>query len=294
MVTAGLGGLGKAVTATLRKLGYRVVATTRHPGQRDGPTDRDVWVARWDTGDPDTDTALVEETLGRYGRLDVLVLNAGPYHRTPLKVADTSDAVFHAMVEGNLTASFRLLRAALPALRVSGQGRVVTLGYVGAGQALGWPERGAYAAAKAGLAALTRTVAAEERQHGVTVNMICPSDIRTEDKDREDPCGDRPVGGDMARLVAFLIDPAAAHVTGQVLELSFRPGGSPVQAGILVPVPSQARPLGSPVKPQGWSRPGIVREARLAGDEWEYEVEAGDLRAWLPERRLAPPDGSGA
>ena len=291
MVTAGLKGLGAAITAALAKRDYRVVATTRDPSRRPAPAaDRGrIEVARWDTQDPETDAALVHDTLGRFGRLDVLVLNAGPYHAEPLRVADTPDEVFRAMLDGNLTASFRLLREALPALRQSGRGRVITMGYVGAGAATGWPDRGAYAAAKSGLAALTRTLAAEERMYGVTVNMICPSDIRSKDKGRHAPGLDRPVGGDVARLVAFLADPAQSHVTGQVMELAFPVGGSAVDAGIAMPVPARARPVGAEVRPRGWSRAGRIRNARLAGSRWEYEVEAGELRAWVTEEALGPP-----
>ncbi len=291
LVTAGTTGLGRAITKTLLRAGYGVVATSRRVAADEDPDppgkDGHLLVARWDSSDRDTDPAVIEEALLHFGRLDALVLNAGPYHRTPVSVADTSDGVFAAMLEGNLSAPFRLIRAALPTLRAGSHPRVVTVGYVGAGSALGWPQRGAYASAKAGLAALTRTLAEEERHRGVTANMVCPSDIRTHDKTSTEPTPDRPVGADVARLIRFLLDPEADHLTGQVLELAFAPGSGAAQAGVAIPVPARQRAVGSVVRPNGWPTPVPVEEARLDGDEWRYRVRTGDTTAWVGERDLA-------
>ncbi|MGC8488273.1 MAG: SDR family NAD(P)-dependent oxidoreductase [Clostridia bacterium] len=296
LVTAGLSGLGKAITERLLEEGYRVAATTRKPsgiaaGASLSQRDR-LLVARWHTDRPATDARLVAETLDRFGRLDALILNAGPYHRVPLKLADTPDAIFQSMLDGNLGASFRLMRAALPALRTCPHARIVTVGYVGAGAALGWPERGPYAAAKAGLAALTRTVAAEEREHGITANMVCPSDIRAGDKGRREGRGRGPVGGDVARLISFLLAETSDHLTGQVLDLAFAPASMAAKAGIAVPVPSRQRPRGSAVHPRGWSAPGRIEDARLCGDEWEYQVRIAELLAWIRESDLEAPGES--
>jgi 3-oxoacyl-[acyl-carrier protein] reductase len=291
LVTAGTTGLGRAITESLVRAGYGVVATSRRSVsevERNGSReDGQPVVVRWDSAERATDQAVVDAALFYFGRLDAVVLNAGPYHRTPVSIAETSDAVFAAMLEGNLTASFRLIRTALPVLRAGLHPRVVTVGYVGAGGALGWPQRGAYAAAKAGLAALTRTLAEEERHCGVTANMVCPSDIRAHDKIRSETSPDRPVGADVARLIGFLLDPDSDHVTGQVLELAFAPGSGPAQAGIAIPVPARQRPVGSTVHPRGWATPVRVEEARLEGDEWTYRVAMDGMTAWVGERDLS-------
>jgi len=258
VVTAGCHGLGRAITERLARAGYRVVATSRRPDaaardwaerlSADGVCT--VAVRPWRPDEPELSARLVNETVDLWGRLDVLVCNAGPYHRPPLLLADTPETVWRAMWEGNVLGTLRLVQAALPFLRQSGSGRVLTLGFVGAGQAWGWPEHGAYAAAKAGLASLTRTLALEEHRFGVTCNMVCPSDIKRVDKERVERGKDgppRPIGGDVAELVRFLARPESQFITGQVWETAFAWGHDPGRIGVGSPFTGQVLPAGTRV-----------------------------------------------
>jgi 3-oxoacyl-[acyl-carrier protein] reductase len=155
--------------------------------------------------------------------IGVLVHAAGPFVFERKCIADYTDDEWQHMLAGNLTSAFLLLRRAVRIMRPQGFGRIVTVGFQHVETVPGWPFRGAYAAAKTGLASLTRTVALEERDNGITANMICPGDVRGADKEAAVPHwqgapGVRmPVGGDLGQLVQFLVSPAAQFVTGNVI-----------------------------------------------------------------------------
>lgn len=161
--------------------------------------------------------------------IDALVHNFGPFvfERKPL--AEYDEEMWQRMMHGNLTNFFWLYRGVIDDMRSRSFGRLVTVGYDGAGEARGWRYRAAYAAAKAGLAALTRSIAREERMHGITANMVCPGDIRGEDKmrmfdDVEDVRTSEglrpPVGEDVARIVRLFLQEDSQELNGTVLEVT--------------------------------------------------------------------------
>lgn len=174
---------------------------------------------------------LVGETVETFGRIDVLVHAAGPFIRDHLRLADTSADEWNRMVDGNLGSAYHLVRAAIPDMRRRRWGRVVLFGFAEAGGAPGWPERAAFAAAKSGLVSLARSLAFEEAPNGVTVNVICPGDIRPPWKEasiaaargRDDgrtPLGRPGTGEDVARVVAFLCEEDSDFITGSVIEVT--------------------------------------------------------------------------
>jgi len=185
-----------------------------------------------DVADPAAPKRLVEEAERELGAgIDILVNNAGPFVRERRRFADGPEEEAEAMMQGNLLGPMRLDRLVIPGMRERGWGRIVHFGFGRAGEARGWPHRAAYAAAKVGLVSLTKTLAVEEAAFGITVNMVCPGDIRGDHKEKriedvrglvdpESP-GRRPgAGEDVARVVAFLCDPASDYVTGNVIEVS--------------------------------------------------------------------------
>jgi NAD(P)-dependent dehydrogenase (short-subunit alcohol dehydrogenase family) len=126
-----------------------------------------------------TDQAATEAAFAQverhWGPVEVLVSNAGTGLAAP--IPDTTDADWARMLELNLTAPFRLLRRALPAMADAGWGRVVVIASVVAKR--GEPQVAAYTAAKHGALGLVRAAAAEYARTGVTVNAICPGYVNT-------------------------------------------------------------------------------------------------------------------
>ena len=118
----------------------------------------------------------VQSALERYGRIDVLLNNAAVLE--PGSVAELTSDDWHKQISTNLTAPFLLTKAVLPAMRAQKYGRIInitsSLSKNGAG---GYA---AYSAAKAGLESLTRTIADEEHEHGILVNLYNPGTLRTE------------------------------------------------------------------------------------------------------------------
>lgn len=179
------------------------------------------------------DQAAVLETVaiakGTFAHVDALVHSFGPFVFERTALADYDDDMWRRVLDGNLTSFFWLYRELVQEMRTRRFGRFVTLGYEGVGSARGWRYRSAYAAAKAGLVSLTRTVAREERDYGITANMVCPGDIRGQNKMRAfaDVRGEvtesglrPPVGEDVGRTVAWLCHPDSQEINGTVMEVT--------------------------------------------------------------------------
>jgi 3-hydroxybutyrate dehydrogenase len=134
--------------------------------------------ARFDGADmsrPDAIEAMMRKAIGAFGAIDVLVNNAGIQHvaqveQFPIKMWDAIMAI-------NLTAAFHTIRHALPAMKAQRWGRIINV--ASAHALVASPFKSAYVAAKHGLAGLTKTVALEAAEHGVTVNAICPGYVLT-------------------------------------------------------------------------------------------------------------------
>jgi NAD(P)-dependent dehydrogenase (short-subunit alcohol dehydrogenase family) len=177
-------GLGRAYALLLAARGARLVVNNRLSG--DGSSDPAEALAgeirarggsavaeRSDVRAPEAASALVERALASYGRLDIVIHNAGAIEIR--SVAELGDAEFQRVFETNTLSALRLTREALPAMRRQRYGRIVfttsTAGLYGnAGLA-------AYAMAKGALLGLMRAVAAEEGAHGILSNAICPTAV---------------------------------------------------------------------------------------------------------------------
>jgi len=175
--------------------------------------------------------ALVEEIRGSLGPVDILVNNAGPFIRERKLFADYSQQEILAMIDGNLVGTMLLDHLVLPDMRRKGWGRIIHFGFGHAAESRAWPHRAVYAAAKTGLVSFTKTLAVEEASFGITVNMVCPGDIRGRNKeisirearglsDGETPLGRPGSGEDIARVISFLCHHDSDFITGNIMDIS--------------------------------------------------------------------------
>jgi 3-oxoacyl-[acyl-carrier protein] reductase len=229
IVTGSSGGLGKAIAAALAEAGFHLMLHFHRNAEgaeavadslRNGieTTTFQADLARSEDAD-----ALVAQALREFGRVDVVVNNAGLKVDAPLHKLRDED--WDAVLRTNLTAAMYTTRAALPGIYERGWGRIVNLTSIGA--QTGYAGTAAYAASKAGIIGLTRAVAAEGARKGLTCNAIAPglidagmgAELPAEAYNgmlTATPVGRAGAAQEVGGLCAFLASPAAAYITGQV------------------------------------------------------------------------------
>ena len=216
LITGAKGGLGSFVTKRFLATGATVVGTSRSISQADFPEANFVALPVDFTKAGAADKA-VESVVSRSGRLDVLIHLLGGFAGGQT-VAETDDAAWEQMYDLNLRSAFHVLRAAIPHLRKSGKGRIIAIGSLTAVE----PHAGlgAYVTFKAALTMLVRTVARENKDAGLTANVVLPGTMDTPTNRKSMPGADfsnwvQP--GDVADLVLWLADDRAAHITGTAI-----------------------------------------------------------------------------
>lgn len=181
-----------------------------------------------------TDWARVKAAFDRIvaegERLDVLVNSAGGFWKQ-LSVEETPEDEWDRVIDLNLKSIFLCARAAIPAFKRQGRGRIVNIGSMAGVSAL-QPSSPPYAAAKAGVHSLTRVLAFELGKHGVTANAIAPGTTATErvaavrSKEQRDAIGRSTLVGriaevsDMVGWVLFLAAPESSYLTGQTVSVN--------------------------------------------------------------------------
>jgi 3-hydroxybutyrate dehydrogenase len=170
LVTGAASGIGRAVAERLERDGARVLAVDLEP-DAGGPGEP--FAA--DLTTREGNHAAVAAALERFGRLDALVPNAGFQHVAP--VEEFPEDRWDAMIALLLTSPFLLARAAWPALRDSGDGRIVAIASVHG--IVASPYKAAYVAAKHGVVGLVKTLALEGADQGIVATALCPGYVRT-------------------------------------------------------------------------------------------------------------------
>lgn len=218
LVTGGNRGIGLACALALRDAGFRVAVTSRS-GDVEGFT-----TVRCDQTDPEQVDAAVAAVEEQLGPVAVLVANAG-VTRDGLALT-MSDEAFAEVLETNLTGTFRVVRRCARSMLRAKHGRIVLVGSVvglaGSGGQVN------YAASKAGLVGMARSLARELGSRGITANVVAPGFIDTEmtadlpEARKAEVLAQIPLGRfaapeEVARVVAWLAGDGAAYVTGAVI-----------------------------------------------------------------------------
>ncbi|UQA60837.1 SDR family NAD(P)-dependent oxidoreductase [Polyangium aurulentum] len=223
-VTGGRRGIGAAVAERFKESGFLVAVCARSASEP--PPYADEFIA-CDVSDAASVRDCVARVIARFGRLDVLVNNAGIAGENPMDPAK-DDAIWHRMIAVNLDGTYFMCKHALPHLP-DGSGRIInvasTLALKGA------PDQIGYTAAKHGVLGLTRALARYAAPRRITVNAICPGWTRTDLADErmrdlgltlEQAEQGVPIGRileprEVADLALYLAGPSAGGITGQAL-----------------------------------------------------------------------------
>ncbi|WP_186132251.1 3-oxoacyl-ACP reductase FabG [Burkholderia gladioli] len=236
IVTGASRGIGRAIALELARQGATVIgtATSEAGAQGIGAALAEAGLAGLagrgavlDVNDAASAEALIDSTVKEFGRLDILVNNAGiTQDQLAMRMKDDD---WDAVIDTNLKSVFRLSRGVLRPMMKARGGRIINItSVVGS---LGNPGQANYAAAKAGVAGLTRALAREIGSRGITVNCVAPGFIDTdmtkslpEEQQAalktQIPLGRLGSTDDIAHAVAFLASPLAGYITGTTLHVN--------------------------------------------------------------------------
>ena len=230
IVTGAAGGIGSEVVAQLRAAGASVVAEDIDPAVDELARDDGVATLCADAAQSDTARAAVALARERFGRLDVVVNNAGRFLLKP--IVETTDDEWDALMTTNVRSVFVHCREALPELIANGGGAIVNVSSISG--VIGLPAQGAYCATKGAIAQITRQLAIEHAAQGVRVNAIAPGAVDTNFVDaalagapdltaaRGDIAAAHPLQrmaspAEIARIMVFLASPASSFMTGAIV-----------------------------------------------------------------------------
>ena len=232
LVTGASRGLGRAAAERLLERGGSVAINVRDAARAETIAaelgDR-AFAAPGDIIGAGVPQALVAQVLARFGRLDILVNNAA--HALGTRLEELTAEEWRLALEVNMTAPFLLTKAALPAMKSQGYGRVINISST-AGRMVSTLGGAHYTASKTGLLGFTRAAAKELGRFGITVNAVCPGMIDTE-LTRETAAPERlnqlargyPVPRlgtalEVADLICFAASEAAGYITGASLDIN--------------------------------------------------------------------------
>lgn len=235
LVTGAGRGIGAAIALVLAEYGCDVVVNDIAPLDRAEQVVRDIeqlgrkaLAIEADVADYDQVKRMIEQTLAKFGRLDVLVNNAGIIRRGTL--ADHSPAEWEHVLKVNLWGPFNCLKEVVPVMIKQGTGKIINISSI-AGKVGDLASAPSYGASKGALNAFTKAMARELAPHGITVNAIAPHAIETE-MSQEWPAVKRkqiiasiPLGRlgtprEVAETAAFLASDGANFITGEIIDVN--------------------------------------------------------------------------
>ena len=236
-ITGGGGGIGLAIAWELGRAGYHVIINGRHEGALKQACNAladdgiESLCVRGDVTDPQDVESVVQYVEEQFDGVDVLVNNVGSF--ISKKTLDFSPKEWQEILNSNISTTFLCARAFLRLLKYSAHPRIVNIGVSYANVGTGRPNFGPYAAAKAALLSLTRTLAVELAPAGVTVNTVSPGMIDTgvyaeEVMQRYEeviPAGRFGTPEEVARAVCFLADTQSDYITGADIPVAGGWGG---------------------------------------------------------------------
>ncbi len=216
LVTGANGGLGVNVTQAFLDAGATVVGTSRKIQQSDFNSANFAAISA-DISTREGAKIVVDQVVARFGKLDILAHTVGGFAGGQ-SIVQTDDETFQRMLDLNLNCVFHILRAAVPALRSTGNGRIIAIGSRAALEPGG--KVGAYSASKAAMVALIRTAALENKDAGLTANVILPGTMDTPANRKAMPNADfskwvRPAT--VASLMTWLAGDPGKDVNGAVI-----------------------------------------------------------------------------
>jgi 3-oxoacyl-[acyl-carrier protein] reductase len=231
LVTGAGIGIGRAAAKAFGKAGYHVIVTDvlEKEGQAvAAEIGKHAEFHKLDVRSTENANAVIAAVEKKHGALDCIVANAGIAHKVP--VAQLTDEKWDHTFDIDLKGIFRVVRPALPAMRVAKKGAIVAVSSI-MGVAYGWDEHVHYSSAKSGVVGLVRGLAVELAKDGIRVNGIAPGYIRTAQllskehslgPDAEKAGAFIPMGRigepeEIADVIQFLASNAARYMTGQVV-----------------------------------------------------------------------------
>ena len=247
IVTGASGGIGSALADKFAEAGAdlilhgRKAETLQAKAEQIQQLGRKAIVVTGNIREPETADALVRAALEQFGRIDILINNAGGNFASRLE--DLSVNAWNATIGTNLSGAFHTAVACLPVFEKQGGGNIINVGSGSANHA--HPMRGAYAAAKAGLASLTKTMSWEWADRGVRVNCVEPGATLTPASRFASPETERTFGEflalgrvglpeEVADACLYLCSDASSFITGTVLQVTGGPHtSSPLDAKLV-------------------------------------------------------------
>ena len=248
VVTGSTSGIGLAVARALAAAGATIAMNGRGEPDAVEPLRREVAALctgsaeaiylQADVSRPERAAGIIHDAIARFSRVDILVNNAGIQHVSPIE--DFPPDKWDQIIATNLSSAFHTIRVAVPGMKAQKWGRIVNI--ASAHSLVASPFKSAYVAAKHGLYGLTKTVALEVADHGITVNAVCPGYVLTPLVEKQIPDTAKARGlteqqvirdvllaaqptkrfvtvDEVAATTVFLSSPGAASITGTALPI---------------------------------------------------------------------------